>query len=265
MKFNFKSINRFKRNLGELDAIVEFTEIAVRDFVKKANYADSFNTYLERKSKEHSICVNSINNNIFQTRISHSYIVSTYQVAEDFFYQFKDEHNDFFDTKWSFDKDSEDNLLIQTIKQISTKNKALVILGEHRIQIFNYYRNVRNKFSHTRIKDDKINKEFLLLKDNISLIQTDYPKLNAPNDYNNISFDDFILFTRILKDIISRINMLLDISEENILNYCLKNNILKKFQGNEQRKSNALKGYLKTNFGIADEIADNILESLMLH
>lgn len=251
--------------MGELDAIVEFTEVAVRDFVKKANHTDSFNTYLKSKSIEHGICVNSINNNIFQTRISHNYIVSTYQVIEDLFYQFKDEYNDFFDTKWSFDKNSDDNLLIQTIKQISTKSKALAILGEHRVKIFDYYRNVRNKFSHTRIKEDKINKEFLLLKDSISLIQSGYPKLNAPNDYNNISFDDFILFTRIIKDIVFEIDALLDISEENILNYCLRKDILKKFQGNEKRKTNALKGYLKTEFGIADEIADNIVKSLMLH
>ena len=207
MAFRLNCVSELYKNLGRFDAIVEFTEIAIRDFIKQANQTGDFDTFLQKKSSEHNIYVHTVDLSVYRARISHSYILSVYQTAELFIHQFREEHIDLYNKTWTLD-DSKDNLLIKTIRKISAINPATLQIGAHRLSIFNYYRVVRNKYSHDRISETRVDQEFKNISQFIAQVQIDYLDLVAPNDYDNISFDDFILFSRTIKDISYKLNEL---------------------------------------------------------
>jgi hypothetical protein len=60
MAFRLNSVSELYKNLGRFDAIVEFTEISIRDFIHQANQTGDFDNFLETKSNQHNIRVNTI-------------------------------------------------------------------------------------------------------------------------------------------------------------------------------------------------------------
>lgn len=261
MAFRLNCISELYKNLGRYDAIVEFTEISIRDFIEQARISGDFDKYLQQKSIQHGIRVNSIDKTIYRARISQSYILSVNQTAELFLHQFRDEHIELYNAPWKID-DSTESLLTKTIRKITKINKANLHFGNHRLSVYNYYRLVRNKYSHSRISDSKLDLEYQSVKKFIDEIQHDYPGLNAPNSFDKISFDDFILFSRIVKDIADKLNDLVKPTNEQIKDYYLRKDLFKKLNENVIRKKNALKGHMLSNFGIEESQANEILNLL---
>lgn len=81
MAFRLNCVSELYKNLGKFDAIVEFTELAVEDFISQTSPKE-FDLFIEQKSKQHNIKVNTVDQNIFCSRISKNYILSVYQNAE---------------------------------------------------------------------------------------------------------------------------------------------------------------------------------------
>nr|WP_294873525.1 hypothetical protein [uncultured Pedobacter sp.] len=261
MAFRLHCNSTLYKDLGKYDAIVEFTEVAVRDFIFEAEKTGDFDEYLETKSVKHKVSVNSVDQSVFRARISHSYILSVYQSAELFLHQFREEHNDLYNKDWKLDSTT-DNLLVKTIRQISSISSATAIIGDHRLAIFNYYRLIRNKYSHDRISKDKINQVHLSLNAFSSKIEEDYSGLKAPNDIDNISFDDFILFSRTIKDIADKISEIVTPSNEQLCDYYIRKDLYKNISQNKERRINAIKGHMREYFGIEIEQANLIVSTL---
>lgn len=261
MAFRLNCVSELYKNLGRFDAIGEFTEVAIRDFIHQANKSSNFDNFLQEKSNQHNICVNTIDQSVYRARISHSYILSVYQTAELFIHQFRDEHIDLYNNTWTLD-DTKDNLLIKTIRKISAVSPATAHIGVHRLSIFNYYRVVRNKYSHDRISEIRVDQEFQNINQFRTQIQTDYPGLLAPNNFDNISFDDFILFSRTIKDIAFRLNDLITPKNEQLKDYYIRKEFFKELNENPLRKTNALKGHMLSNFGIENDQANIIINLL---
>ena len=80
MAFRLKCKKELYENLGRYDAIVEFTEIAVRDFIAKSQESKNFDTYLQEKSVQHEIKVDTIDLNLYQTRIAHNFSLSIFRI-----------------------------------------------------------------------------------------------------------------------------------------------------------------------------------------
>lgn len=76
MAFRLNCVSELYKNLGRVDAVVEFTEVSMREFIYQADQSGDFNNYLQAKSTQHNIRVNTINKNVYRARISHSYILS---------------------------------------------------------------------------------------------------------------------------------------------------------------------------------------------
>lgn len=261
MAFRLNCVSELYKNLGRFDAIVEFTEISIRDFIYQADQSGDFDNYLQAKSTQHNIRVNTIDKSVYRARISHSYILSVYQTAELFIHQFREEHIDLYNKIWVLD-DTKDNILIKTIRKISAINPATISIGAHRLAIFNYYRVVRNKYSHDRISETRVDQEFQNVNQFTTQIQTDYSGLVAPNDFDNISFDDFILFSRTIKDISYKLNDLVSPKNEEIRDYYKHKDFFKELNENQTRKENALKGHMLSNFGIEEDQANIIINLL---
>jgi len=264
MAFRFKSVAMLYKDLGRYDAIVEFTEVSIRDFIFQANKHGDFNDYLTIKSTVHKIFVNSVDRSIFRARISQGYILSVHQVFELFLRNFKDDYNELYLKSENFDY-SNDSLLIKLIKIISDRSNGISAVSEFKICIYDYYRKVRNKYSHEIMSDDKIEKAFDNLKSYDRQIKSEYPLLTAPNPYVNLEFDDFILFSRGIKDIVESLNNLAAPTDEQLANFYLNKMLFSELNQNLARKKNACIGHLRNNFGIEKERAEQIISLLTSH
>lgn len=258
MSFRLPSVKQLKTNLGKYDAIVEFTEIAVRDFISQSSI-HHFDEFIERKSTEHNIKLNTVDQSIYRSRISQGYILSVYQTAEHFIHEFLSEYNDLFEKDKKLD-DSSDDLLIKLLRQISPMNRITPIIGEHRLSVFNYYRIVRNKYSHERIDNKRLDNELIKVNSFSNQIKTDYPNLLAPNHFNDINFDDFILFSRVIKDVSDKLNDFVKPNDHDLKNYYLRLNLYPNLDENIRRKRNALAGHMLSKFGISNDRSSNIMQ-----
>lgn len=262
MAFRLKCRNKFYKSLGQFDAICEFTEVAVRDFLSNVKSETEFNDLLTEKSILHKIKVNAVELNIFRSRIAQSYILSVYQSFELFLREFKDEHSKLYNDSWKL-PESTHSLLEKTIQKTSSMGKAQSVIGEFRLEIYEYYRLVRNKFAHEYIKDEKINKAYKNVKNYQNEIAKYYPNLNAPNTFSNICFDDFILFSRVVKSIADGLcDITAPENEEVFIKYYTTSNKFNKFNENSKRKRNAIKQDLIENFGAIDNL-DSILYKIV--
>jgi len=66
------------------------------------------------------------------------------------------------------------------------------------VLIVEYYRGVRNKFAHPDFDAARFSKTLPRIR--MAMPASKYAKLSAPNTYNQVTFDDFILFSRAVKD-----------------------------------------------------------------
>lgn len=64
------------------------------------------------------------------------------------------------------------------------------------LDLYNYYRLIRNSFVHQLPF-----KSLSSVSVDVSYFQTEFPQLEAPNEPNLLKFDDFILFTALVKRI----------------------------------------------------------------
>lgn len=262
MSFRLRCVANFKADMGRFDAIVEFTELSVRDFIKTSNEAISFDDFIIGKSEEHSIRVNSVDQHIFRSRISQSYILSVYQTAEACFHSFKDDLEDMRGTIVTLENSSSD-YLTKLVRSIAPTNEKQTAIGRHRLALFDYYRTVRNKYSHDFIADAKIEDAFARLNIHHQAINKEYAGLDAPNDFDGIIFDDFILFSRVCKDIITEMNNLIKPEFSELVAYYEKKELFKKYDNKPSRKKNALKAHINDTFGLADDEATNLVNHLL--
>jgi hypothetical protein len=197
MPFHFRAYFELKENLGLFDAMVEVNEIALREFIANAEASGAVDQYLSTMSAKHNIKVDAVNISSLKVRVSHFYILSVYQQFEEFLEKFRDEHPNHLN--WQYQKG--DTLFDGIIKNLGTSySKTVGSIGTLGIELFNYYRAVRNRFMHTEITDKKLDNKVVDLKNTIQGNPI-YSRLSAPQKYNEMSFDDFVLFTRVCKAI----------------------------------------------------------------
>lgn len=256
--FSFESHRNLIQKLGESDAVVEFTEVAVRSFIAHATGSGDFNSYLSNESKKFLIHVNEVDQKTFRQTISRGYIITITQNMEQFLKGLKADYYDLYDTTWA-EKPEGTTLLDHTVNIVG-KPKPDKFL----ISLFKYYSFVRNSHVHGNIKDE--DKEYAGVKEHRTEIKARY-KLDAPNHFNAISFDDFILFTRVSKELADSIAQ--NIYDKICHDYDSEKNDLAKYINNKQlvvvhpkhekRGFNGLEGYMKTKFGLSGDYTKKLL------
>jgi hypothetical protein len=188
---------RLEATLGKSDAIVECTELSIREFIMNSLSATSTQQYIQGLSAKHSIRVDNSEMLLLSSHISQLYIITVYAQAEEFLESFRDEHP--LSPDWQYE--GSDDLLkkiLKNIKQNYQTSKKLV--GSLEVELFDHYRMVRNRFVHIEIDTSKIDSRVWQLREEVKT-NSNYCQLNAPNIYSDMSFDDFILFTRVVKQL----------------------------------------------------------------
>lgn len=277
--FIFRSYSKLKTNLGRFDSVVECNELAVREFVKSVNNSDKQDKYIEELSEKHGVKVNKFEPNLFHVRISQWYILSVYQQAEEFIDEFKKEHPK--SHEWCTgekQRKQKETSLQHLLRVLNLKESDIDSNGKGiRFQIFEYYRLIRNRFMHTDVDEKRLANALEKIK-NYSVSVFDEFRVNAPNEYNKLTFDDFILFSRVTKDIAQEICRLAKPSPSEIVQMLLKRDkeedpnkkeinlkSLKRFINNKEQLKKRLQHLLRSQYNLQEDEVDPIMEELIQH
>lgn len=250
-KFSYESYRKLKKTLGEFDAVVECNEIAIREFIEKAQAQDARN-YIKQLSSKHRVKVDEVDFIKFGSRIRHYYLASVFQQSEQFLKDFKEEWKFYFPTKEWLEIKKGETSLQNTLRTIS------VSIPSDLIDFYEYYRLVRNYMAHTDRDVDELRSRFKKTQENTNEFLNDLHLFGAPNSLETINFDDFLILTNIVKYIAFAIcnhskpdnNRIAEI----LFEHSKKNNKsaykgLKKLKNDENRYNNALKSFIITTFG----------------
>ena len=168
----------------------------MRSFESQARAAPSANIFIKEMSLAHGVRVDSLDLPAATLHMHHFHIVSVHQQFEVFLKAFKKEHPL---TTWV---NSEDNSLLKNVLSSFAPrqyNDMVEKIGRLELDIADYYRNVRNAVAHG---DDKNSAQSTLrLRARVQDPTSVYTRLSAPNSFPQTNFDDFILFTRVVKHI----------------------------------------------------------------
>ncbi|HWR59365.1 MAG TPA: hypothetical protein VN328_10805 [Thermodesulfovibrionales bacterium] len=208
----------------------------------------------------------------YRHALTEVYVVETYQVAERFFKSLNAEYRCIKKVdkeKWiKKDKDGKNlSPLQQFASNLPKKNRGFVESAPESLLI-DYYRLVRNWIIH---RDDKTRKTALhcydeVLRKHKDHISNCYAGLAAPSLPDELSFDDYYLFTRALKYFANLLNNAADVTLEDVAGYLAGDNVivreLRKNAHNQSARQRYLSGKCKECFGIVSSAdIDYILAS----
>lgn len=201
--FSLNSYRYLKQSLGEHDAIVQFQECARKSLLHKFEVAKKesdidFPSFITKESFRfgihlHNLTIKSYPNIIFQ-----SYLIFPNSLMEEFVDNFINDYNKLFNTKTKLPddkKNEEKKCKLEKLIELLKNNGIKGAVTEVEFEIYNYYRSLRNQTAHTKSKKKTISEK------SVSFAKEKYPQLTAPNNPENLSFDDFILFTATIKKI----------------------------------------------------------------
>jgi hypothetical protein len=247
--FRFKCYKNLKTTLGEIDAIVESIELATREFISTVSpnidtSKETIQKNITELSEKHAIKVNFVDIKKLESRVMILHIVNVYERFEKYLEELIKEHPDLIDKN---NKVKDETILDYILRKLN-KGELKSTLD---YLIINHYRIVRNIFVHS---SDKETTKYENRIDN-EIKESDYKNLKAPNNIGTLVFDDFILFTRAIKNFAKSINQQCPLTDEQMImaikeNYKAK---LAKFSNNPKRKKSLMIQLLKLDYNITDE------------
>ncbi len=199
-KFSFQSFRSLKKRLGEFDAIVECNELAIREFLSMHEQEIDPDHFIQKLSVKHSVRVDTVNIKLFASRIRQFYVSSVIQQAEQFFEEFISEYK-LYNSSWDNKVNGETDLDCLLRNIFSSVSKGISQIGLEVYEGYEYYRLVRNRFSHSQAKDDKLlDRKFNSISSYTGFYEQSFSIVSCPNQFDKIDFNDFLLCTNIIKN-----------------------------------------------------------------
>jgi hypothetical protein len=231
------------RLLGLSDATVEWIEVAVR-------HLSHINTDegVERVSDlavSYGVRVNNIDFVDLPSRWASLQVLSVYQKLEWFLVEFREEH-----PRDVRGRKSDEDLLSYTLDSFDVSKHAVGVLE---FEILDYYRLARNRLMHApsapQLKTHVTQHSRIeRLKEN-----TTYGRLSAPNTIDALNFDDFILFSRALKNLARNLCAATCPTADELVARLKKDptlcRILNRTKQNQERMQKSLASYLQRCYG----------------
>lgn len=261
--FNLPSMRRLWQVLGEYDALVEYIELTTRKFktLFESQHELSFLEFLSSEAKKENICLNNLtleNYEIFKYRY---YLI----LPNSSFDRFLDDYMIDFHTL--FDKTiplPRHKTKLQSILDYFDGDSFTISLEDFSPTLYDYYRLIRNSLAHDNLKKEpEIAAAFSSI--NIASVHSRYPKLSAPHDFNNLTFDDFILCTANIKSIADKLTLSLE-SQIDWIDFSKRETKmfpkLKRFRGNATRQISYIRNIICGKYGI--RLSDTCVEDILL-
>jgi len=258
--FSLPCYRQLQKEMGELDAMVEMTELAARYFVAAAANDTSVKDFVAAASKSHGVCVNVSELESFQTHLYRHHIVVVYESADRFLSNLRREHLDLLCHEYSGDAKGIDKLSLALKNMKQTTHEMQRFVGKDLISRFHYYRAVRNWVLHEEeCVIEKVESAFEKLVSWSPENEKEYVKLAAPSPPEELCFDDFVLFSRISKTIGERLSQASMPDGDEWCNVVDGHaTIFRKLAGNTPRIQKKVAVSLKTVFGLDTTTSDQI-------
>ena len=250
MTFLFPCFRQLKRQLGELDAVCECIELAVRELVTQEEAMLDGKLFVSQLSEKHGVRVNRMDAPLLRGHAVHLYLVSVHQGLEDFLLALKREHPS--SSSWNMAGD--DDRLTRTARAVGLAPTLAFDLCQH-------YREVRNAFVHSgaraslRDRDD--------LRGRVAS-DTSLASLKAPSTFSSVSFDDFVLFTRSVKAVAKELCEAARPCDATLtklaVSHARKTGLQGRLAQNPSRLARAMSSFLQTTYSMTRAEADRIAE-----
>lgn len=179
-----------------MDAVVECNEMALRDFVQRASQAPTTAGFVMAQSQTHGIWVHDVDLKTLPHRMAQLYILSVYEQMEGFFASFCQQHP----ASASWEQRNKTTWLEYLKPKLSSTHGVDHLLGPLQCDIHRYYRLLRNRFMHPERRENDIETLWQSLDGRSAQIRAAY-RNTRPNRITELSFDDFVLFTKVCKDL----------------------------------------------------------------
>lgn len=260
-------MRRLWQVLGEYDALVEYIELATRKFKTsfESQHELAFSDFLASEAKKENVCLNNLTLENYECFKYRYYLILPNSSFDRFLDDFRNDFHTLFDTQISL---SRDKSKLQSILDYLNRNSFSVSLDKFSHSLYDYYRLVRNSLAHD--SDKKVNEIAITFSSvNISDVHSRYPRLSAPHDMNNLTFDDFILCTANIKSIADKLTLSLE-DKLDWVNFSERHSDLfpklKQYRCNKPRQVVYIKNVISSIYGIrlSDTCVDDILHALSI-
>lgn len=239
------TLNNFKQIIGEYCAINQFVELSKRSFLSDHAALLTDRSAFIKFADEYSIALTCYDSKQMVHSISLSYIVNTHLCFETFIKELYQQIKSYGKNPLH-EKQQEESWLKCVCRNVYGRH-----VPEHAIAIFNlceYYRLVRNSAVHDLRNletHSSVYREVLKFDFNTS---AKYAKLNAPNPYENICFDDFVMFSRSCIELATALYGVLELDCKKIISSLPDSIILKWKKYNFERFKMAINLYITSNY-----------------
>lgn len=263
--FNLPSMRRLWQVLGEYDALVEYIELTTRMFKTsfESQHELTFPEFLSSEAMKENICLNDLTLDNYETFKYKYYLILPNSSFDRFLDDFMIDFHTLFNKNIPL---SRHKTKLHSIVDYLVGDSFSFSLEDFSISLYDYYRLIRNSLAHDSLKKEPVIME-IFSSLNIADVHSRYPRLSAPHDMDNLTFDDFILCTANIKSIADKLTK----SLENKIDwgkFSRRNSNLfpklKKFRSNRTRQVSYIKNVISDIYGIrlSDTCVDDILISI---
>ena len=191
-------LHNFKDILGQYCAINQFIELSKRCFLLEHNEDMATREAFIALATNNGITLTDYNVEAIVNAISKSYIVNVNLCFETFLKDACSQVKNYGKGTYQDKRQDESWLKCATNNIISSKLPADM---QANYDLCEYYRLIRNSAVHDLCEVDNHVKEYIYLQKYDFKTESKFAKLSAPNKYENISYDDFIIFARSCVDL----------------------------------------------------------------
>lgn len=187
--FKFRSVREFRDVVGKVNAVISFTELAVRNLRNQYTATGQSHQFLSKLSTELGVYVTHVPLDLLSHRTSQLHTVSMFQSFEAFLRELKTEHP--ASDGWEPRKE-EESLLEYMMRNVTGRESGWDASTKLELDLLEYYRLARNYFLHSSKQKPTKAKD---LKERARNHES-FQKLDAPNIFNELSFDDCVVCAR---------------------------------------------------------------------
>lgn len=249
--------------LGESDSGLEWLEVAVRELLRV--HQEDGSSAASLLAQRHKIRVNDLEVEALTAHWARLQIVAVAQYLELFLDQFRTEI-----PRDVRARASREDLVTYTLDVYKVKTPSV---GALQCDILGYYRKVRNQFVHDPAAEASkmLIRQAESLRQAIQVTSNPYSTLAAPNPPAAASFDDFVLFSRALKDFSKGLSASVVLTDEELRRKIADDlpltSSLRREKGESARQMRILANYIRQHFGFhtrAQSIAERFLKDGLL-
>lgn len=249
------ALNNFKDVLGKYCAINQFVELSKRCFVAEHQQEIQKRDTFIKLATKYQVTLTNYNAERMVSEISRSYIVNVHLCFETFLKTVCNQMKVYGEKEYKPRK-QEESYLQCAVRNICDNNLAENMKPLY--ELCEYYRLIRNVAVHDLCELDFHEREFRKLEKYNFKTETKFSALVAPNKYDYISFDDFVMFSRSCVELASYIFSRMSYDYKKIVRNIPNRqvNIWKNYS--QVRRQKALYSYIKTLYKVNENLEQQI-------